>query len=138
MSNRIEGPEEKLKKFMVGNAKIVRVEEYTYLGQTVAFEYRTEKELKIRRIKAWGKFWSLNKISKNKKLGLKSKVKILDSCILPVLSYGSQTWSLTKVQTQKLQKTQRAMERKIMGIRLRDKISNRELREKTGSKDMEG
>ena len=92
------------------------------------------KELRVRKNKAWGKFWSLNNVFKNKKSSLKSKMKILESCIMPVLSYGCQTWSLTKTQTSKLQSTQRAMERKIMGIRLKDRVSNRKLRESTQSK----
>ena len=97
---------------------------------------RVEKELQVRKNKAWGKFWQLKKIFKNKKLNLKMKIKILESCVLPVLSYGAQTWSLTKSQTIKLQNTQRAMERKILGIRLPDKVSNRAVREKTQSKDI--
>ena len=43
MSNRREGPEEKLKTFKLGSAEIERVEEHTYFGQTVGFEDRTEK-----------------------------------------------------------------------------------------------
>ena len=39
--------------------------------------------------------------------------------------YGAQTWSLTKAQTEKLQSTQRAMERKILDIGKSDKISKR-------------
>ena len=133
MSYRKTGSQE---KFKINGTEIEEVSEYDYLGQTVAFRDRMDKELKKRTSKAWGKFWSLNKVFKNRKLGLKLKIKMLESCVLPVLSYGSQTWSLTKEQTVKLQKTQRAMERRILGIKLRDKVSKRNIRETTQSRDI--
>ncbi len=37
-----------------------------------------------------------------------------------MLTYGSETWNLTKEQARKLRRAQRAMERKILGITWRD------------------
>ena len=51
-------------------------------------------------------------------------MKILEKCILLVLIYDSQTWTLTRRQAQKLLTTQRAMERNITGIKIRDKVGN--------------
>ena len=86
-----------------------------------------EKELEARKNKAWGESWSLKNVFENRKLNLKAKIRVVESCVLSVLCYGAQTWSywsLTKAQTEKLQNTQRTMERKILDIRKRDKISN--------------
>ncbi|MBP1527199.1 MAG: hypothetical protein H9Q66_04685 [Spiroplasma ixodetis] len=115
---------------------IEEVKEYNYLGQVVAFEDRTEKELKNRKSKAWRKFWALKKILENRRVKLNLKVNTLESCVLPVLSYGAQTWSLTKSQSEKIQKTQRAMERRILGLRIKDRVSNRRMRSETQSKDI--
>jgi len=112
------------------------VNEYIYLGQTIAMGDRLEEEIKVRKNKGWGKFWSLKKACKNNKLKLKSKIKILESCVMPVLSYGAQTWSLTKEQTKNLQNTQRAMEKKILGIKLKDRVSNKWMKIKTNSNDI--
>ena len=79
----------------------------------------------------WRKFWSLKEILKSK-LPTKLKKKVMDGCLLPCLSYGSQTWILNKNATDKIQKTQRAMERSILNIRLKDKVKTCKIREKTG------
>ena len=63
----------------------------------MSFEDRMEKELKARNEPAWKSYWALINVYKNKKLAIKTKMKILESCTIPVLSYGSQTWSLTKL-----------------------------------------
>ena len=61
----------------------------------------------------------------------RSFVNLVDMCILPILTYGAQTWSLTESQKSKLKVCQRAMERSILGVRRTDRIRNTELRSKT-------
>ena len=93
----------------VNEIEIELVDEYTYLGQLIAFEQRLNKELQVRRKKAWKGYWALRQVFKSK-MQLTSKIRILDSCIIPSLIYGAQTWSLTKSQARSLQITQRSME----------------------------
>ncbi len=66
---------------------------------------------------------------------LKSKIKILVSYTIPTLSYGSQTWFLTKKLTNEIRTTQRIMERNILGLRKKDKIQNTKIR-KTKAMDI--
>ncbi len=119
----------------INGEEIRQVEETQYLGQTVALNNRLDKEISKRIEKAWKNFWGLKSIYKSK-MGLKSKIKILDSCTIPVITYGSQTWATTKTQIGKIQKTQLAMLRSILGKKRRDRISNRKIREKTKSRDI--
>jgi len=118
----------------VGGTKIERRVEGKYLGQIISFENRQEKELKERRKKAWNSYWSLKQVFKNKELSVKSKIMILEACTIPVLTYGAQTWSITKTQLEKLRATQRSMERSILGVRRREKVPNNVIRERTGMK----
>lgn len=53
---------------------------------------------------------------------IKMKAKIWTSYVLPVTTYGAQTWSLTKNQLTKLKSIQNAMLRSILSIRLKDKV----------------
>ena len=46
-------------------------------------------------------------------------------------SYGCQTWSLNKQMTNKLRTSQRAMERKMLDLKLQDKIPCSEIRKRT-------
>jgi hypothetical protein len=119
----------------MGNDLMEYVEDYVYLGQVMSFKDRQELEIGRRIGNAWKGFWRYRDYLLGN-LPLILKRKIMDDCILPTLTYGSQTWSLTKIQEDRLAKTQRAMERKILGISLRDRRRNVEIRKKTGIRDV--
>lgn len=44
-----------------------------------------------------------------------------NQCILPVLTYGSENWHLTKEIEVKLRSAQRGMDSKMLGVAWRDK-----------------
>ncbi|CAH2228331.1 jg1561 [Pararge aegeria aegeria] len=62
--------------------------------------------------------------------------KVFEQCVLPVLTYGSETWSLTMGLIRRLRVTQRAMERAMLGVSLRDQIRNEEIRRRTRVTDI--
>ncbi len=72
----------------------------------------------------------------NSNLPLSLKRKIYNQCILPVLTYGSETWHLTKEQERKLRSAQRRMERKMFGITWRDMKRTIWIREQTKVEDI--
>ena len=75
-------------------------------------------------------------IFQDDKMPLSLKRQVFDQCVLPTMTYGCQTWSLTKATTQRLRTAQRAMERKMLKAKLKDKIPCREIRAKTNIKDV--
>ena len=110
------------------------VNEYTYLGQTVSVAPGHETEIKRRISMGWRAFGKQNEIMKSK-MPLSLKRKVFNQIVLPVLTYGSETWSLTKALEHKLVRTQRAMERIMMGITLRDRKRATWVREQTKVED---
>ena len=62
--------------------------------------------------------------------------RVFNQCVLPTMTYGAETWSTTKEIEQKLIVTQRAMERKMLNISLRDRCKNSDIRNKTQVKDI--
>ena len=50
---------------------------------------------------------------------------------MPKMTYGCQTWSLNKQMTNKLRTAQRATERKMLDLKLQDKIPCSEIRKRT-------
>ncbi len=62
--------------------------------------------------------------------------KVYSHCILPVLTYGSETWRLTKELERKLRRAQRGMERKRLGITWRDEKQASWIREQTKIEDI--
>ncbi|XP_061723667.1 uncharacterized protein LOC133529882 [Cydia pomonella] len=119
----------------VDGQSIQYVDEYIYLGQLVSFSNRQDKEIERRVQNAWKSYWSMKELMKGN-LPLSLKRKLVDMCILPVLTYGAQAWSLTEIQKSKLKVCQRAMERSILGIKLTDRIRNTTLRSKTRIADV--
>ena len=125
-------PNENIK---LGEMEIEIVEEYTYLGRIISFQNGLNKELQTRKKKAWRGYWALKQVFKGN-MKIASKTKILNSCVIPILTYGSQTWSATKAQARSLQVTQRSMERSLLGIKRKDRIKNIKIRKMTGARDV--
>ncbi|CAK1583094.1 unnamed protein product [Parnassius mnemosyne] len=115
----------------IGNEKLEYVDTYIYLGKQVSFHQNNNIKEIIRRINiSWKKYWAHKEIMKGD-LPLSTKKKIMNSCILPCLTYGSQTWTYTKQAKEKIRKCQAAMERSILGLRRRDKVRHTKIRERT-------
>ncbi|CAG9835439.1 unnamed protein product [Diabrotica balteata] len=121
----------------IGQDEIEQVKDYIYLGQTIKLNKENQTaEIKRRVRLAWAAFGKLSYILKNKRYPQHLKTKVYNQCVLPVLTYGSQTWTFTKANMDKIIKTQRAMERQMLHIRLMDKKRNEWIREKTKVRDV--
>ena len=55
---------------------------------------------------------------------------------MPVITYGTETWSLTMGLLRRLRITQRAMERAMLGVSLRDRLRNEYIRKRTKVTDI--
>ena len=68
----------------------------------------------------WSAFCKLDNIMRDKIVPMRLKRKAFNECILSVLTYGCETWSLSNAQLEKLVITQRKMERIIIGVTIKD------------------
>lgn len=109
----------------INEEKIKGTESVVYLGQKISCTNSQAEEVDHRITLAWKKFWSLKVILKGA-FSLKAKSDIFNACVLPTLTYGSETWTLTKKIIQKIRTTQNSMECSILKIKKKDhvKISN--------------
>ena len=114
---------------------IEEVDEYKYLGQIVDLTQSMEDEINARIRAAWSSFGRYKEILTDKELPMSLKRKTLDQCILPKLTYSCETWAFTKENLKKVRTAQRAMERRMLGLTLLDKVSCKKIREKTGVRD---
>lgn len=124
MTNGVERP------IKVDDNSIEYVNEYVYLGRLITIHESTAKEIDRRIATAWRKYWGNKHIFKSK-LPIHLKTRLMDNTILPFLLYGCQTWSLTKNIIKKITTTQRAMERSMLGLKLKDRVKNVDIRLKT-------
>ena len=115
----------------IGDTVIERVDHYVYLGHKLKLGLDNQTaEVKRRIGLGWAAFGKLKLIFKSK-MNNSLKRKVFDSCVLPVLTYGAETLTLTKASENKLRVAQRAMERSMLGISLRDKMTNEWIRQQT-------
>jgi Reverse transcriptase (RNA-dependent DNA polymerase) len=121
--------------FEIDGWKIEKVEEYKYLGQIVSFQHKMTKELDTRISAAWRSFWALKKFLLSE-LPIYHKRNLMDSVILPVFTYGAQTWTLSNEDERRLRCEQKAMERRILKISLREHRTNEEIRNITKFEDV--
>ena len=116
---------------LIGQQKIEKVTEFKYLGQTTHLKDTTKEEIYARIRAAWSCFGKNKEILQDKQLPILLKKQVMDQCILPTMTYGCQTWSLNKQMTNKLRTAQRAMERKMLDLKLKNKIPCAEIRKRT-------
>ncbi len=83
----------------------------------------------------WSAFGKQNLVM-NSNLPLSLKRKVFNHCILTVLTYGSETWRLTKELERKLRSAQRGMERRMLSITWRDRKRASWTREQTKVEDI--
>ena len=111
---------------MIDGEQLEEVNEYKYLGRLVISGNDISKEIAQRTTSGWRKFGEYNHFFKERSLFARRE-KIMDTVILPAMTYGAETWTLTKHQ-EKLAVAQRNMERSLLNITKRYKIRNEVIR----------
>lgn len=120
------------------DVEIEYVSNYIYLGKQISFSpLNNEQEIDRRVQKTWNKFWSYKEVLKGN-FHIKLKRKIMNSCLLPSLTYACQTWRFTHRAKNKIKTCQRSMERSMLKIRKLQKIPHSLIREKTSIIDALG
>jgi len=119
----------------VGQEPVEHVQEYVYLGQLVTMQSDKTAEIKRRIATGWGAFSKYRDIMQSK-IPMCLKRKVYHQCIQAAMTYGCQTWALTKRMRDRLCTTQRSMERAMLGISRLDKQTKVWIRQKTGLQDI--
>ncbi|MCT5353382.1 hypothetical protein LZK34_32670 [Pseudomonas aeruginosa] len=77
------------------NGMIVEnVKEFTYLGAVLTNTYDDSPEIKRRITIAKNATIALNNIWKDRSITLRTKLRLLNSLVFPIASYGSECWVL--------------------------------------------
>ena len=106
------------------------------VGQRFSLRDKNQDPEIRRRIKAgWQAFGRYSNIMKGN-LPICLKRKVYNQCILPAISYGSETWTLTSKMEKKLAAAQHNMERSVLNITYKDRKTNKWIREQTDFEDI--
>ena len=122
---------------VLGDRPLEEVNSFTYLGSNVDKQGGTDADIRIRIGKARAAFHQLRSVWRSTILSTKTKLRIFNSIVKPVLLYGAETWRTTVANTKKLQTFLNNCLRKILKIHWPDIISNQELWRRTNQQPIE-
>jgi hypothetical protein len=110
---------------VIRNQKVETVNSFSYLGCIVSRDQRMDLELESRLLKATTAFNMLRQVIWHRKnVSIEAKLRIFRSCVLPVLLYGSEVWSLTVVQEKRIGTFYMECLRTLLGLNVGDRVPN--------------
>eukprot|EP00057_Strongylocentrotus_purpuratus_P023161 XP_011677635.1 PREDICTED: uncharacterized protein LOC105444715 [Strongylocentrotus purpuratus] len=112
----------------VGGEQLKQVDKFTYLGGTISQTGSCSEEVKHRIGKAIGAFQALKKIWASQDIRCSTKVDLYKVLVLSILLYGAETWTLKKVDENRLHTFEMACLRRIMGVTRFDRLRNTHIR----------
>lgn len=105
------------------------VQSFRYLGSEVTPNGDVSYEMRSRGGKAVGAFNLLNNcLWRRNDISIKTKARVYQASVRPVLLYGCETWPVKQIDLQKAEVLERRCWRKAMGLRLQDRVRNEDLR----------
>ncbi|CAF3565234.1 unnamed protein product [Rotaria sp. Silwood1] len=122
----------------IRNQKIEKAEEFNYLGCYISKDQTQSKDIETRVSKASNAFNSLRRIVWYRKcISIQAKIRIFRASVLPVLLYGSELWSLTVAEEQRLKAFYMKCLRTIIGVSIGDRMRNEYVLQLTGQPPLE-
>lgn len=101
--------------FFYNNNKLKNVNKFTYLGVTLSSNgsfYQSQKSLSAQAMKA---MFSLNSLFDIVSMNVSEKMKLFDSMINPILSYGSEVWGFHKAPD--IERVHLKFMKQVLGVR---------------------
>ena len=121
---------------MTEDGTIEEVESFCYLGDVLDREGGAERAVRARVAAAWKKWREISSLLCNRGIPLKHRTRVYESCIHSVMTYGSESWSMTGKLESLLQLCDRRMLRSMARLSLRDRVPSSEVLTRCGLKDI--
>ena len=120
-----------VRELKVDGKNISQVKRFSYLGSVITDDGKFETE--IRRIgMAKDSFKKMQSLFKDRKLKMKTKFRVLQCYIYPILTYASEFWNIPIAMVERLKALEMWFLRRIMRISWTELISNKEVLERAG------
>ena len=122
---------EKEREISIDGKVVEKVEKFTFLRSTIP---GTTLDIDRRLALAYTAFGKLNKnVWSNKNLPMCLKTRLLQALVFPIATYSCSTWTLTKKDANKLRVFENNCLRRLLGVRLLDRVSIESLHERAGT-----
>ena len=127
----------RLDPLMIREREVEDVESFVYLGAKVDKQGGTASDIRARIGTARAAFNKLNKVWNSSLLSQSTKTTIFKTNVVAVLLYSCETWRMTKGDEHKLNVFQHKCLGKILKVYWPMKISNEEIRERSGTRTID-
>ena len=133
-----ETKEKKVSIHIDHTKKLKQVQSFTYLGQLITDDGKSEGEIRSRISLAKNAFSKRYKLLTNKNISLKTRLRRLTKCyVWSLLTYACDTWTLSKQMEAKIEAFEMWSYRRIMRISSKEMKSNAEVLKMMGLKNTE-
>ena len=112
------------------------VSKFTYLGSDINADGYSTPEIHRRLGIAYSVMGQLDAVWRRSRLSLNTKLRIYSSLVLSVLLYGSETWTLRKTDSDRIQAFHTKSQRRILGIHWYEHVTNAAVKELTSLEDL--
>ena len=129
---RAPPPEKLIEHLECGGGLLEAVKTFCYLGDTIGQSGGCGDAINARIQSSWKAFRALLPILTNRGISLNVRGHLLDTCVLTVLLYSSETWAVNQTDQSRLERNINSMVRWVCGVSLNDKIPSVELYSRLG------
>ena len=112
------------------SAKLELVDKFCYLGDMLSVDGDADAAVEARIRIGWNKFRLLVPLLTNKDMSLIMRGRLYSSCVRSSMLHGSETWPVWKENVVALQRAEMRMVRWMCGVKLKDRLPRKELRER--------
>ena len=113
----------------VNGATLKQVEKFKYLGFAFTSDGRQDKELDTQIGKASAVMQALHySVVMKPELSKKAKLSVFEAVFVPILTYGHESWVMTKRMRSQVQASEMRFLRRIEGVTLFNKVHSSEIR----------
>jgi len=114
------------------SAKLELVDKFCHLGDMLSVDGDADASVEARIRIGWNKFRQLVPLLTNKDMSLIMRGRLCSSCVRRSMLRGSETWPVRKEKVVALQRAEMRMVRWMCGVKLKDRLPGKELRERLG------
>ena len=115
--------------------ELEQVAEFVYLGGVITEDAESTRDIGKRIGLASAMFGKLRKLWRSSNISTRTKTKLYETLVIPVLMYGAESWCMKKEDERRLLVAEMGWLRGLLNRSRREKIRNEVTREELGQKE---